>query len=379
MNTDIVLDFIRSRYPKQDRIALHEPRFRGNEKKYLADTIDSTFVSSVGEYVTRFESMLSALTGAKHAVVTVNGTTALHMGLVLVGVNPGDLVLTQALSFVATSNAIAHAGAEPIFVDIDRMTLGMDPGSLHVFLQENAERRSDGCFDKTSGRRYAACVPMHTFGHPCRIDALVEICAQFGIPLVEDAAEALGSLWRGKHCGTFGLLGTLSFNGNKIITCGGGGAIITDDANIAARAKQLTTTAKKPHAWLFEHECVAYNYRMPNLNAALGCAQLEQLDSFLEDKRLLASEYEHFCAAQNISFMVEPPESRANYWLNAIFVEDQSARDAFLALSNAQSVQTRPVWSLLPLQPMFMNCRCADISIARNISETLVNIPSSVR
>jgi len=377
MNT--LLTFIRSRYPDQKQIALHEPRFRGNEKRYVNDAIDSTFVSSVGEYVTRFEAMLQDITGAHYAVAVVNGTAALHMALLLANVKPGDLVLTQALSFVATANAITHANAEPVFLDIEKNTLGLDPDSLQLFLNANAEKRNKACFDKATGRRYAACVPMHTFGHPCRIETVLDICDEYGIPVVEDAAEALGSLWHERHCGTFGFMGVLSFNGNKIITTGGGGAIITNDEAVAIRAKHLTTTAKKPHPWLFEHDEIAYNYRMPNLNAALGCAQLEQLDGFIENKRVLAKEYSAFCVAEGLQFMEEPIGAYANYWLNSIFTKDRKDRDTFLALSNEQGIQTRPAWGLLPKQPMYTQCQCAPIPIALDVTERLVNIPSSVR
>jgi aminotransferase in exopolysaccharide biosynthesis len=379
MNMDALLNFIRSRYPGQERIALHEPRFRGNEKRYVDNAIDSTFVSSVGEYVTRFESMLRDVTGAQHAVAAVNGTAALHMALLLADVKPGDLVLTQALSFVATANAIAHAGAEPVFLDIEKSTLGLDPDSLRLFLSAHTEKKGRICTDKATGKRYAACVPMHTFGHPCRIEAILDLCEEYGIPVVEDAAEALGSLWHGQHCGTFGLMGTLSFNGNKIVTTGGGGAIITNNSALAIRAKHLTTTAKKPHPWLFEHDETAYNYRMPNLNAALGCAQLEQLDGFIEDKRTLAREYLEYCATEGIPFMEEPPGAKANYWLNSVFTKDREARDAFLALSNGQGIQSRPAWGLLPAQPMYAQCRCAAIPVATEIADRLVNIPSSVQ
>lgn len=379
MNAEKLIAFIRSLYPGQERIALHEPRFHGNEKKYVADTIDSTFVSSVGEYVTRFESMLLDTTGARYAVAVVNGTAALHMALLLAGVQQGDLVLTQALSFIATANAIAHAGAEPVFLDIEKSTLGLDPNVLRLFLATHASKRGNSCVDKASGRRYAACVPMHTFGHPCRIESILDVCGEYGIPVIEDAAEALGSQWRGKHCGTFGLMGTLSFNGNKIATTGGGGAIITNDGELAARAKHLTTTAKKPHAWLFEHEEIAYNYRMPNLNAALGCAQLEQLGDFIADKRRLALQYAKFCAQNNIPFMREPDGAHSIYWLNAVFASDKEERDEFLTLSNAQGIQTRPAWGLQPEQPMYRACLCSAVPAASDVADRLVNIPSSVR
>lgn len=379
MNMEKLLDFIRSMYPDRDRVALHEPRFNGNEKRYVCDAIDSTFVSSVGGYVIRFEAMLRDITGSERAVATVNGTTALHIALVLAGVCHGDLVLTQALSFVATANAIAHAGAEPIFLDIERDTLGLFPDCLRQFLETSTERRPEGCFDKATGKRIAACVPMHTFGHPCRIEAIAEVCGEHGIPVIEDAAEALGSSWHGRHVGTFGLAGILSFNGNKIATCGGGGAIITNDVGFAAKAMHLTTTAKKPHRWLFEHDSVAYNYRMPNLNAALGCAQLERLTDFITDKRRLAQAYSDFCAANDIDFMREIDGAKANYWLNAVFAWNAAERDRLLALSDGAGVQTRPAWGLLPEQPMYRHCRRVDIPVAAKVAATLVNIPSGAR
>lgn len=379
MNAEKFVEFICSRYPGQEKIALHEPRFAGNEKSYLCDTIDTTFVSSVGEYVTRFESMLREITGAKYAIAVVNGTAALHMALLLAGVKAGDLVITQGLSFVATANAIAHIGAEPVFLDIEERTLGLSPDSLRRFLESRATVSGGCCREASSGRRIAACVPMHTFGHPCRLEALQALCDEFGIPLVEDAAEAMGSLWHGKHCGTIGLLGTLSFNGNKIITCGGGGAILTNDDALAYGAKHLTTTAKRPHPWQFEHDAVAYNYRMPNLNAALGCAQLEQLDGFIADKRQLAEDYAAYCAGNGIAFMTEPEGARSIYWLNAIFTANKEERDAFLALSNERGVQARPAWNLLHELTMFRECLHDDLAVAANVTERLVNIPSSVR
>lgn len=372
-------DFIRSRYPGLDRIALHEPQFCGNERAYVLDAIDSTFVSSTGAYVDRFEAMLCDITGARHAVATVNGTTALHTALLVALVRPGDLVLTQALSFVATANAIAHASAEPVFLDVEEDTLGLAPEAVADFLQTSCEKVADGCRHVATGRRVAACVPMHTFGHPCRVDVLADVCASFGIPVVEDAAEALGSLRQGRHCGTFGLLGTLSFNGNKIVTCGGGGAVLTDDPELARRAKHLTTTAKLPHPHRFIHNVLGYNYRLPNLNAALACAQLERLDAFVADKRALADEYAAFCAGEGLRFVREPAGTRANYWLNAVRLPDASARDAFLEVSNGRGIQTRPVWDLLPGLPMYAHCPCGPLETATRLAAEMVNIPSSPR
>jgi aminotransferase in exopolysaccharide biosynthesis len=372
-------DFIRSRFPGRDRIGLHEPQFHGNERAYVLDAIDSTFVSSVGAYVKRFEEMLRQITGAKHAVATVNGTTALHAALLVAGTRPGDLVLTQPLSFVATANAIAHAGAEPIFLDVEEDTLGLDPQAVAEFLHSACEKTGGGCRHVATGRRIAACVPMHTFGHPCRVDALARVCAPFGVSVVEDAAEALGSLRQGRHCGTFGLLGTLSFNGNKIATCGGGGAVLTNDPGLARNLAHLTTTAKLPHPYRFVHDAIGYNYRLPNLNAALACAQLEQLEAFVASKRALASDYATFCAEAGLRFVSEPADTRANYWLNAIRLPDSSARDAFLEMSNRCGIQTRPAWDLLSSLPVYAHSPRGPLDVATRLAAELVNIPSSPR
>lgn len=361
-------------------VPLHAPRFCGNEGDYVQQTIASTFVSSVGAFVDRFEAMLREATGARHVIATVNGTAALHMALLLAGVRHGDIVLTQAVSFVATCNAIAYCGAAPAFVDIDADTLGLSPDALRDFLHTRCERTADGWRERASGRRIGACVPMHTFGHPCRIAALAEECARAGIPLVEDAAEALGSYGAGgRHAGTFGLFGTLSFNGNKIITCGGGGAILTDDPQLGPLAKHMTTTAKLPHRWLYRHDMTGYNYRLPNINAALGCAQLENLDAFVADKRDLAATYARAFAGLGVPFVVEPAKSRSNYWLNAILMDDAARRDAFLAASNDAGVMTRPVWEPLCDLPMYADCAHGPLTVTRDIAGRLVNIPSSVR
>jgi perosamine synthetase len=380
---------VRTIYRTGDFIPLHEPRFWGNEKHYLQDVIDSTFVSSVGPYVGLFESKVAEYTGAKHAVATVNGTAALHVALLLAGVLPGDEVITQAVTFVATCNAIHYCGAEPVFVDVDGATLGLSPHALAEFLDRYGERRDDGVFNKASGKRIAACLPMHTFGHPCDMDGLLRVCDDYGLPLVEDAAEALGS-WCSfdeasekdeqayKHCGTFGKLGVLSFNGNKIITTGGGGIILTDDDELARQAKHLTTTAKLPHAWEFVHDQVAYNYRMPNLNAALGLAQLEQLPAFVESKRGLANRYLSWAKRNAVQIHQETTVSRANYWLNAMLLDDIAERDAFLQYSNAQGVMTRPLWALMPDLPMYRHCQTDALTQSRRLAARLVNIPSSV-
>jgi aminotransferase in exopolysaccharide biosynthesis len=360
-------------------LPLHAPVFTGKAREYVLDTIESTFVSSVGEYVSRFEEQLRALTGAAHAVACVNGTAALQVALCLAGVKSGDLVLTQALSFVATANAITHAGGEPLFLDVDTDTLGLSPDRLRSFLEKECENVGGTCLHKASGRRIAACVPMHTFGLPCRIGAICEACAQWGIPVVEDAAEALGSFHNGRHCGTFGLLGTLSFNGNKIVTTGGGGAILTNDPELGQRAKHVTTTAKRPHRWEFYHDEVAWNYRMPNVNAALGCAQLERLDDFVTHKRELAKRYATLFANTPWRFVMEPAGSKSNYWLCSVLFTSRAERNAFLQATNDVGVMTRPAWEPLHILPMYRNCLHDGLAVTLDIADRLVSLPSGVR
>ena len=374
-----IVTFIQKTFATNEFIPLHAPLFVGNEKKYLIDCIDSTFVSSVGAYVDCFEKEFAQTVGSKYAIATVNGTAALHVSLVLMGVKRDDEVLTQPISFIATCNAISYCGAKPVFVDVDRDTLGLSPNALRAFLEENAYIKENQCLNKTTGKVIRACVPMHTFGHPCRIDEIKAICEAWHIALVEDAAESLGSYYQGKHTGTFGKVGAFSFNGNKIITSGGGGVIVTDDEALAKRAKHITTTAKTPHKWEFVHDEIGFNYRLPNLNAALLVAQLEQLNGFLENKRGLATMYEEFFASQNIIFIKEPKDALSNYWLNAIILEDKAQRDAFLEYTNANGVMTRPIWTLMNKLEMFKACQCADISNALYLEERVVNIPSSVR
>lgn len=374
-----LLKQIRALYGAEGFVPLHAPRFDGNEKQYLIDCIDSTFVSSVGAYVDRFESMMRDITGARHAIATVNGTAALHMALILAGVQDDDEVITQPLSFVATCNAIAYQRAHPVFVDVDRHTMSLSPAALEQFLAEHAERRDSGCFNRTSGRRIAAVVPMHTFGLPGAIEALLEVCARWGLPLVEDAAESLGSWVGDRHTGRFGLLGAFSFNGNKTVTCGGGGCIITDDDGLGRLGKHLTTTAKLPHAWDFFHDQVGYNYRLPNLNAALACAQLEQLSAIVDNKRATAAVYRQFCAENGIAFADERPGTRSNFWLNAILVDEPHERDLLLELSNAQGIMTRPVWKLLQRLPAFSTAQCGPLDQSEWLEQRLINIPSSVR
>lgn len=375
-----IINYIKSLFPNQNFIPLHEPRFIGNEKKYVADAIDSTFVSSVGAYVNRFEEMMQDITGAKYAIATVNGTAALHMALIVAGVKQGDEVLSQDLTFIATANAISYIGAKPVFLDIDRKTLGLSAEKLEAFLQEFGQRSEGATFNSKTGNRIAACVPMHSFGFPCEIDRIVSICQEWNIPLVEDAAESLGSYYKGKHTGNFGLLGTFSFNGNKTVTCGGGGAIVTNDERIAKLAKHLTTQAKTPHAWEFNHDYIGYNYRMPNLNAALACAQLEQLNVFVENKRELAENYKSFFEGmEEIEFVAEGKNAKANYWLNSLLLKSKEERDSFLAEANNNGVMSRPAWTLMHKLPMFQDCLWVDLEVSHWVEDRLVNIPSSVR
>ncbi len=375
-----VVTFIRNYYNTPEGfISLHEPRFIGNDREYVLDAIDSTFVSSVGKYVDRFEEMIREYTGAKYAIATVNGTAALHMSLLLAGVKRNEIVITQPLSFIATCNAISYIGAEPLFVDVDMDTLGLSADKLELFLKEKTELKNGSCYHKLTGKRIAACVPMHTFGHPVEIDKISELCNRYKIVLVEDAAESIGSSYKGKHTGTFGLLGAFSFNGNKTITCGGGGVIITNDEKLGKLAKHLTTQAKVPHKWEFVHDHIGYNYRLPNLNAALACAQMEKLEEFIAIKRDLAYQYQNLFEGSEIKFMVEPINTFSNYWLNAIILKNKEERDAFLAFTNDKKVMTRPVWALMNKLEMFKNCICEDISNAVFIEERLVNLPSSVR
>lgn len=375
-----IVSFVKEKFPGQDFIPLHMPVFRGNEKKYLIDTIDTTYVSSVGSYVTRFEDMMCEITGSSYAIAIVNGTNALHMSLILAGVTENDETLSQSLTFVATCNAISYIGSKPVFIDIDKDTLGMSASALREFLEGNAEVRSDGfTYNKTSGRRIKACVPMHTFGFPCRIDEIASICNKYNIVLIEDAAESIGSYYKGRHTGSFGSLGTFSFNGNKTVTCGGGGAIITNDEIIAKRAKHLTNQAKVAHPWAFIHDEVGYNYRMPNLNAALACAQLEQLPEFVNNKRDLAREYSAFFHGSPVQYIDELPEASANYWLNSILLRDVNERNDFLKYANENGVMSRPAWELMHRLPMFSHFERGSLENSEWVADRLVNLPSSVR
>ena len=375
-----VIRFIRETFNEPEAfVPLHAPYFGGNEKKYLLDTIDSTFVSSVGAYVNRFEEMMATITGAKYAIAITNGTTALQLALVLAGIRRDDEVITQPLTFVATANAITHSGGIPVFVDVDKDTMGMSPVALENFLSEYGEVRDDQCFNKQSGRRIVACVPMHRFGFPCRIDEIAAVCDKYKIALIEDAAESLGSYYKGRHTGTFGLMGTFSFNGNKTVTCGGGGAIVTNDEKVAQHAKHLSTTAKIPHPYEFVHDEVGYNYRMPNLNAAVACAQLEQLSAILDNKRALADIYNTYFTDKDIRFVTEGTDARANYWLNTVVLKDLEARDAFLNETNGSKVMTRPIWKLMNKLPMYAHCQTGDLANSLWLEDRVVNIPSSYR
>jgi perosamine synthetase len=361
-----------------DFIPLHRPVFEGNERQYLIDCIDSNFVSSVGAKVTEFENKVAEFVGSKYAVATVNGTAALHVAIELAGVKPGDEVISQALTFIATCNAISYAGAKPIFVDVDLDTMGLSPSALRIFLEANTEKRVDGTFNKTSGKKISACVPMHTFGFPCRIAEIAEICADWDIALIEDAAESLGSYVGSRHTGTFSSMATLSFNGNKVITTGGGGMIITDDSELAQRAKYITTTAKVPHPYEFVHDEIGFNYRMPNLNAALGCAQMERLDEFLTIKAQLADQWDAFFDGRDADFVKALDGNKANHWLNAIILDSREDRDEFLKLTNDNNVMTRPIWTLMSKLPMFKDCQTDGLENSLWLEDRVVNIPSSV-
>jgi len=361
-----------------DFVPLHRPVFEGNEKQYLMECIDSNFVSSVGEKVTEFERKIADFTGSKYAIATVNGTAALHMCLHLSGVGRGDEVITQALTFIATGNAISYCGASPVFIDVDKDTMGLSPKYLKLFLDMNAEIKNGVTYNKNTGSIISACVPMHTFGFPCRINEISEICKKWNINLIEDAAESLGSYMGDRHTGTFGLLGAISFNGNKIITTGGGGMIITDDDDLAKRAKHLTTTAKVPHAYEFVHDEIGYNYRMPNVNATLGCAQLEKLEWILEQKKKIAHRYAEFFEDLGVK-MVKPIESVSpNNWLNTILLNTKEDRDEFLRYTNENGIMTRPVWRLMSNLSMFQDSQCDFLLNSKFLEERLVNIPSSV-
>lgn len=377
---EAIVNFIRNYYKQpNDFIPLHAPVFAGNEKKYLNECIDSTYVSSVGAFVNRFEEEIADITGAEKAVAVVNGTAALQVAMRLVGVTKDTEVLTQGLTFVATANAIAYLGASPVFLDVDLDTMGLSPMAVKHFLDEYGEQREDGCYNKVTGKKISACVPMHTFGFPIHLDELLAVCKQWNIPVVEDAAESLGSFYKQKHTGTFGAVGTFSFNGNKIVTSGGGGAIVSNNKTITAKAKHLTTTAKEPHLYEYVHNELGYNYRMPNLNAALACAQLEKLEDYIKTKRNLANLYHKFFTEQSIKFRTENPNTKANYWLMCVELESREERDLFLNYTNESGVMTRPIWQLMQKLPMYKECHCDDQRNATYLEDRIVNIPSSVR
>lgn len=375
----LVCNFIRNLYPEMEPVLLHCPQFLGNEKKYLNECIDTKFVSYVSHFVTDMEERIKSITGTKHAVALVSGTEALHMALVCSGIHAGEEVLTQALTFAATSSAIVNIGAIPVYIDVETDTLGMSPYSLRTFLEENARLQNGKCINKITGREITACMPMHTFGHPCRIDEIKALCDEYNILLIEDAAESLGSLFKGRHTGTFGSVGIFSFNGNKTITTGGGGMLITDDECIAERVRYLSTTAKQPSKWEFLHTEAGFNLRMPGINAAVGVAQLECLEQILANKRETAQLYQEFFSNMNLSTIMEPAGARSNYWLNAILLGGKEERDAFLEYTNGNGVQTRPIWKLMYKLPPYEKCQKTEMNNSEWLEERVVNLPSSVR
>ncbi|MEZ6878792.1 LegC family aminotransferase [Enterobacter sp. KBR-315C3_2022] len=377
MNIKSIVEFVRDVYKTDEFIPLHAPVFDGNEKKYVLDTLDSTFVSSVGKYVDDFERKMESYTGTSRAVATVNGTAALSAALYLAGVKRGDLVITQALTFVATCNALYHLGAEPVFTDVSPVSLGLCPVALENWLLENAALTDKGCVHRKTHQNIRAVVPMHTFGHPVELDELIDVCKKWHLVLVEDAAESLGSFYKGRHTGTLGEYGALSFNGNKIITTGGGGMVFCRSPEAGIRAKHITTTAKVPHPYEFYHDEPGFNYRMPNLNAALGCGQMEQLDVFLKRKRSLAQRYERFFEGSEFEFVKEPSYAKSNYWLNAVICENNDSRDAILAEMNASNVMVRPIWKLMHRLPMFESAMRDDLTNSEKIEARLINLPSS--
>ena len=372
------IQFIQNKYKSEDYIPLHGPLFIGNEKRYLNECIDSTYVSSVGPFVDKFEDLMNQITKTNKTTAVVNGTAALQVGLRLVGVKENDEVITQALTFVATANAIAYNNAYPIFLDVDLDTMGLSPLAVNDFLDEFGELREDGCYNKSTGRKISACLPMHTFGFPVHLDELIKVCKSWRIPIVEDAAESLGSEYKGKPTGSFGEVAAFSFNGNKIVTSGGGGAITTNVNELGERAKFLTTTAKQPHAYEYIHNELGYNFRMPNINAALACAQLEQLDVYLNKKRSLANSYEEFFLDKGIKFRKETKNTKANYWLMCVELENYKERNLFLEFTNSNNVMTRPIWKSMDFLPMYKHCQRDQLLNTRFLEDRIVNIPSSV-
>lgn len=373
-----IIEFIKDYYETNDFIPLHAPVFGEEEKRMVLDTIQSTFVSSVGKYVDKFELEFSNFTESREAVAVVNGTAALHAGLVSLGVAFGDMVITQALTFVATCNAIRQAGADPIFCDVSNETLGLCPNAVGEYLEHSAEVKSNQCFHKETGRQIKAVLVMHTFGHPVHLHEFQKLCSKWNLVLIEDCAESLGSYYKGQHTGNFGQLGTFSFNGNKIITTGGGGMISTNCPTLAKKLKHITTTAKIPHAYEIKHDEPGFNYRLPNLNAALGCAQLLRLEGFVSEKRNLANKYKVFFENSEYNFFNEAPFAKSNYWLNAVFCENQQARDSLLRITNEAGVMTRPSWKLMVDLHMYSDCERDDLTNSKDIERRLVNLPSSI-
>ena len=378
-NYNEIIDFIKNQYPSKEFIPLHEPKFTGKEREYVLDAIDSTFVSSVGVYVDKFELMMSDLSKTKKSIAVVNGKSALQVALRLCCVGFGDEVLTQGLTFIATINSIIYNGASPVFLDVDLDTMGLSPNSVNAFLEEHGEIRDGFCFNKKTNKKIAACMPMHTFGFPVHLDELITICNKWKIPMVEDAAESIGSEYKGQPTGSFGKLGIFSFNGNKIVTSGGGGAIVTNDLELGLKAKHLTTTAKVPHPYEYVHDEIGYNFRMPNLNAALACAQLEQLDSFIQNKRELAKQYNTFFVSKGINFRTELSNTKANYWLMCLELENKKDRDLFLKETNDNKVMTRPIWQLIFKSSIYSTFQRDAQENALFLEDRIVNIPSSVR
>lgn len=380
--TDRLINALRQVLPTSTIYPLHEPLFNGNENQYVQECIDTGWVSSVGKFVDRFEADLAAYTGVNRAVAVVNGTSALHICLILSDVQPNDEVLVPALTFIATANAVTYCYAIPHFVDSAYETLGIDPDKLEAYLHDISDLRADGCYNRKTGRRIRAVVTMHTFGHPVDMDKMVAVCERYRLVLIEDAAESVGSFYKGRHTGNFGHIAAMSFNGNKTITTGGGGAVLTNDENFGRLAKHITTQAKIPHRWAYAHDRVGYNYRMPNINAALGCAQLEELPGFVEKKRRLAEKYRKALdGVLGVKFFVEPRSAKSNYWLNAILLDKEAAdkRDEVLATLNDAGIVSRPIWELMYTMPMFADCPRMECNIAEDIGRRLINLPSSVR
>ena len=371
--------FVRTLYDTEDFIPLHAPTFSNKEKEYVCDAIDTTFVSSVSEYVDRFEQQLRDFTGAPYAISVMNGTAAIHLALNVIGVRRDMEILTESLTFVATCNSIKHIGATPVFVDVDRETLGMCPDSLRQFLNDYAEKTDSGVVNKHTGKKIGACMPMHTFGHPLKIEKVIEICQEWHIPVIEEAAEAIGSYYQDRHCGTFADLGVLSFNGNKIITTGGGGAVLTNNQQLAERIKHLSTTAKRPHAWEYIHDEIGYNFRLPGLNAAMGCGQLDSIHLKLDDKRKITQSYAAWAETSELEFVHEPEGARSNYWLNAFVLKDRQTRDEFLEFTNANGIMTRPCWRPMHLLDPFKDCFRGPLDVTEQLYDTLVNVPSGAR